>query len=729
MDNKYPTSPRILRTGATVVYLAVIAFIHWQWIGKGFDLEFKILWLVNGAAALLFGSRILNPHFTPVGVAASNSFFAAFALIIALASTTLTVGDRTLILATALAVAVVLIVSIITLMIRKDGAIEQRNWVLAAESAVRWAGAPLVIFTLVILVMAWVFHRTVPLEIYIILAVWTTIVALNPIEAVWSWCEKYLATKLQTSPEMIGQIVAYQNPGLVLIRQQDDRRLELGTLMVLSDEHGPTTLGVALNYVGRDEGILLRALSLPLPKGIAGKAEGVASGHATASELSLDTSEKGEVSLLNRIDNFCGIVDIESNLEAIQIEIVSEEDIEEGRLVDVVIGNQQVIYQIVDGVTREEAVQQKNKYGFARAKARKIGKWVSEKRNFVPVPWLPQINAPVFLRKTSRFSPEREAIGHFPGTDYSVSIHPSDLVTHNTAILGILGIGKSYLAIELVERMFDEDIKVICLDLTDQYANLLSDFVDEGYQEAANKVLHEAGEGRPVDLGKDEGGSTANFYKAARDEIAKFMSTECSEKIWIINPAHFKVSRQTTNAFQESAAFRNLSPSEITALISDAALKVCQDMGMTDEARACLVYEEAHTLVPEWNSVASEGDRNATAASARAILQGRKFGLGCLLVTQRTANVTKTILNQCNTIFAMRTFDDTGKEFLSNYIGRDYAGVLPNLSERHAVLFGKASSCDNPVMLRLNDRDDFVGVFRQPSEVVENETNNTQQRA
>ena len=63
------------------------------------------------------------------------------------------------------------------------------------------------------------------------------------------------------------------------------------------------------------------------------------------------------------------------------------------------------------------------------------------------------------------------------------------------------------------------------------------------------------------------------------------------------------------------------------------------------------------------------------------------IGLGCLLITQRTANVTKTILNQCNTIFAMRTFDDTGKEFLSNYIGRDYAGVLPSLSERHAVLF------------------------------------------
>ena len=156
-----------------------------------------------------------------------------------------------------------------------------------------------------------------------------------------------------------------------------------------------------------------------------------------------------------------------------------------------------------------------------------------------------------------------------------------------------------------------------------------------------------------------------------------------------------------------------LTPCEITAIMSEATLEVAQELGMTDRARVCLVYEEAHSLVPEWNSVAAEGDKTATAASARAILQGRKYGLGCLLITQRTANVTKTILNQCNTIFAMRIFDDTGKDFLSNYIGGDYATVLPSLEARHAVVFGKASTCDNPVLVKLNDRSDFLTAFRQ----------------
>ena len=95
-------------------------------------------------------------------------------------------------------------------------------------------------------------------------------------------------------------------------------------------------------------------------------------------------------------------------------------------------------------------------------------------------------------------------------------------------------------------------------------------------------------------------------------------------------------------------------------------------------------------MSPEWNSVANDADRYASSGTARVILQGRKYGLGSLIITQRTANVSKSILNQCNTVFAMRIFDDTGKAFLENYVGADYAAVLPTLEERHAVVVGKA---------------------------------------
>jgi DNA helicase HerA-like ATPase len=155
-----------------------------------------------------------------------------------------------------------------------------------------------------------------------------------------------------------------------------------------------------------------------------------------------------------------------------------------------------------------------------------------------------------------------------------------------------------------------------------------------------------------------------------------------------------------------------LTATEVTRIFTEVTLQVLQEHGMSEKAKCCLVFEEAHSLIPEWTAVASEGDKAATNGTAKAILQGRKYGLGSLVITQRTANVTKSILNQCNTIFALRVFDATGMEFLRNYIGEDYAGVLSMLEDRYAVVFGRASSCRDPVLVRLNDRSDFLNCFR-----------------
>ena len=700
------------RTFATALYLIVLAIIQWAVVGQDFPINEKLLWFANGVASLLLGSRLLNPHFVPPADVATNSFVAGGTLIAALAAKPALQSDEVIIWIALGACAVCFLTSIAVLLVKRSHGLETRPWVLSVERGAKGFGAPRTIFTFVILVLTWVFHRTSPIELYVILTVWTLIVALDPIESVLQFFG-WIGDKFdRDEPDLLGVVAAHQAPGLVLIRQDDDIRHRSGTLMAISDEHGPTTLGVALNYVGRDEGILLRALNLPIPSALKERADRAAVGSGAATLLPVGDEEAQAVRVLERIGSLCGIVDSDSDLEFIEIEVTNDEELSEGRLVDVKVRGDDVIYQIIDGVTREEAVQQKNKYGYVRAKARKIGKWNAEGKSFEPTEWLPRINAPVFIKSTETLEHNADAIGHFPGTGFQISINIRDVVTHNTAILGILGIGKSFLSIELVERMIAEGIKVICLDLTDQYATELADFVDQGYQDAVNQTLSAAARGRPVAQGKEEGGSMRTFNTAVVDAISAFLSPETEQSILIFNPAGFRVSKQTTNAYNNQAAFTDLTPSEITAMFSSAALKACQELGMTDSARACLVYEEAHSLVPEWNSVASEGDRNATAASARAILQGRKFGLGCLLITQRTANVTKTILNQCNSVFAMRTFDDTGKEFLGNYIGSEYARVLPSLKERHAVFFGKASSCDDPVLLRLNDRDKFLEAFR-----------------
>jgi hypothetical protein len=289
------------------------------------------------------------------------------------------------------------------------------------------------------------------------------------------------------------------------------------------------------------------------------------------------------------------------------------------------------------------------------------------------------------------------------------------------------------LAIEVVERIIAEGIKVICLDLTNQYAKELSGFYDPSYEDLRIEKIAKAGIQDQDSWNEDpeKGGSVPNFTQAIYDDLSEFIASENPRMLKIYNPAQLFATKQVSEPrsfnvggqWYRKASLWSVTPVEVTRIISETVLSLLHDE-MTESARTCLIYEEAHSLVPEWNTVAAGGDKSATSGTARAILQGRKYGLGCLLITQRTANVTKTILNQCNSIFAMRTFDETGKDFLSNYIGKDYTSVLSSLPERQAVFFGKASTCENPVLIQLNDRAKFKESFREaypPPELPEEE--------
>lgn len=704
-----------VRAMALVLYIAILLIVQGLLVDSGLWPNENAIWLYGGIASLLFGSRILNPYFTPPSGALINGVTGLLALLSALPVVSPWTPDAYVLGATIGFCAIVALVSIMLLIFRVPMGEEPSTVWRVFERAVIGLGSPDILFGVLITASVWLFHRNAPIEVFAILGTFIAITVFRPLEAVAKYILWFLKRpKPINRADLIGSVAAHQSPGIVLVRQAEAQTIARGTPMVISDQHGPPQLGVALNYVGRDEGNLLRVLTTSLPNRLAAlHDEGTKTADGIAVSIAVTDEDKADIRALQWIDRLCGIVDTETSPEYLQFEVINEAGLAEGSLAEVRIGeNQSVIYQVVDGVTRDEVVQQKNKYGYARAKARKIGTWDDDGRRFRPVPWMPRMNAPVFLLEALEGGPEDDCIGHFPATPYGVRLDPSECVTHNTAILGILGVGKSFLAIELVERMIAQGIKVVCLDLTNQYEKLLEDFIDPEHEQVRRDALVAAGHGGVASQNKEQGGSRHRFKQAVFRKMREFMAADDDHYLWVINPAQFRVTKQVSGMYQGNADLAHLTPSEITAIFSDAALFVCQELGMTDEARLCLVYEEAHSLVPEWNSVAAEGDKMATATSARAILQGRKYGLGCLLITQRTANVTKTILNQCNTIFAMRTFDDTGKDFLGNYIGSDYAAVLPSMQPRHAVVFGKASSCQNPVLIRLNDQDAFRARFR-----------------
>ena len=116
------------------------------------------------------------------------------------------------------------------------------------------------------------------------------------------------------------------------------------------------------------------------------------------------------------------------------------------------------------------------------------------------------------------------------------------------------------------------------------------------------------------------------------------------------------------------------------------------------------MMEEAHTLIPEWNAVGGTDDKTAkklTNTIAQIALQGRKYNVGLLVIAQRTANVSKTILTQCNTIISFKQFDNTSKDFLINHFGDSFIDSLSMLKNRRAIIAGKALVSDVPIIFKV----------------------------
>ena len=709
-----------------IVYLVGLFVASWaasgNWIPPTSE---RGIWFYSALAALLLGSLLVTPFFTKPADAISYAVAAAVALLAVnpWASATSIDFDRFTWSAALLYVLVVLAAAVLAIAL-KDSArplVQKaaRSGLLLADAA----GSPRAIFSVVFFFALITYHRAVPHEYLIISLAWALFVGLRPLEAVANFWRRWRTLWVtQQNLARLGEVVGHEAPGLVLIREDPDSSARFGDMVFARTESGKPGLVIALDHVGFASGRWLRAIHLKtttIDTAVlhdASVVRAISEGSAFSAAAGSVTSEAGGLAEdTNR--RLIGLVASDTNVGQLQIELVRADlDLHEGSLVEVEIKGRPVLYQVIKGLTKEEVLQEKNTRGFVRAQAKKIGFWNNDRRSFDSVPWLPQPNQAVLLVRPKQDAVEKDAIGHFPGTSYPVSIDPHLLVTQNAAILGILGVGKSFLALELVERVISAGIKVVCLDLTNQYADELGRFLDADVENAARDELEKIGPTGKTNVKKnvEEGGSVREFTAKIKAQFGVFLAPANPQKLRILNPAQFEVWRQDSKPYQDQASMATLTPTEITRIITESTLAVLQSQGMTGQARCCVVYEEAHSLIPEWNAVASDGDITATNGTAKAILQGRKYGLGCLIITQRTANITKSILNQCNTVFGLRVFDATGMEFLRNYIGEDYAGVLSPLEDRHAVVFGRASSCRDPVLTRLNDRPDFIREFREP---------------
>tara|TARA_R110000744_G_scaffold71323_2_gene143677 strand:+ start:226 stop:1968 length:1743 start_codon:yes stop_codon:yes gene_type:complete len=106
-----------------------------------------------------------------------------------------------------------------------------------------------------------------------------------------------------------------------------------------------------------------------------------------------------------------------------------------------------------------------------------------------------------------------------------------------------------------------------------------------------------------------------------------------------------------------------------------------------------ILCDEAHLYIPE-RLQADSADAVALEIFERIAKEGRKYGIGLVVISQRPSEVNRTVLSQCNNVIAMRLTngDDQNviKRLLPDSLG-SFGDLLPVLDIGEALVVGDAS--------------------------------------
>jgi hypothetical protein len=330
-------------------------------------------------------------------------------------------------------------------------------------------------------------------------------------------------------------------------------------------------------------------------------------------------------------------------------------------------------------------------------------------------------------------------IGLLDGQNIHVNLDANNLVQKHCSILAKTGAGKSYTCGVILEELLEKNVPLLIIDPHGEYATLKFPNEDKpasferygtspkGYATQitvytpANKLLNPAADAlfrlNGINLGIKE---FVQFFSEDRSQNETGILFEAVSKLkaekekYTIDDIIFEVGQNKSKVkwnvinkletlretgilsdkatainelVQEGRAsiidMRGINPNLQAMIVS----KLCTDLF---EARklgtlppCMLVLEEAHNFCPEKGF-----ERTVSTDILRTIAsEGRKFGLGLLVVSQRPARVDKNVLSQCNTQIIMKVTNPNdlkaiskGLEGISSDVEEDIKRLSPGVA-------------------------------------------------
>jgi len=146
-------------------------------------------------------------------------------------------------------------------------------------------------------------------------------------------------------------------------------------------------------------------------------------------------------------------------------------------------------------------------------------------------------------------------------------------------------------------------------------------------------------------------------------------------------------------------------PSDVLPIVVGVLARLLYEVHFwgTEEHRTpvTIVCDEAHLYLP--SNVADVAEQRALDSFERIAKEGRKYGVSLLVVSQRPADVSRTVLSQCNNFIVLRLTNDQDQAVIRRLMPDSMDGItaaLPLLDVGEALLLGDALVL--PTRIRLD---------------------------
>ncbi len=654
---------------------------HWQITGETAD-----AWLV-GIFAYWILALVSSPFFSPPKDALANGLGAFIALL------TISVGSGSsndALLNTIKIFGLFACCSVIAFSLLAIFALSAHRETSASRIFYRLAnefGRGELIFTPVVLISTFAgYSQNLP-AILSIVTLWILAISIGLSEFALQFVGPRVANKGVT---LLGRVKRFDNPGLVrvLLDGRSPWKTDRAVVVELPDKQQMLALPL-FEHPGVDGRMGTAVLARP----VLDYTQGIRELEAHACDgVQLKEALVESLSGLNGNAVLAGIVVEGSSIGTLRFEAISDQ-LAKGQIVSVRTLEKLVFYQISEAMTGEESLNGEI-HGRRVATAIQLGLF-EKNRGFLRFDWVPRMNSCVFVVPKEMPFPylsndDQLSIGTLPGTVCNVYGDIDQIVHYHAAVLGVTGTGKTELSLDLVRAAVERNCKVVCVDFTGEYAKRLSDL-------------------RPVQLGL-----TAKHGKEYEDAIFAVESGQYGagpEKAALkkfVDEIRPGIEQQVDDFLSGGEHLSILELSEITntkATLRTTELYLSAFMSWAKEnrrrERILLVLEEAHTIVPETGGSGMDYDSKWVVDRIGQIaLQGRKYGIGLLIVSQRTALVSKTILSQCNTFFTFSLVDQTSLNFLSSVFSTDHVAGISNLQPLEMICYGRGVNSARPILVK-----------------------------